>query len=380
MVKQLLLLGSTGSIGRQTLAVARHFNIAVEGLCANANAALVEQQARAFGVSFCAMADEAAAADLKTRLADTSIQVFAGEAGICELIARSHAPTVLNAIVGLKGLVPTLTAIEAGKEVALANKESLVAGGHLVRTALAHSKTRLLPVDSEHSAIFQCLQERGASKHLRSILLTASGGPFYGKTRAELADVTPERALNHPNWQMGPKITIDSATLMNKGLELIEAMHLFSVSPEQIHIIIQRESIIHSMVEFCDRAVIAQLAVPDMTLPIQYALCYPQREEGLLQALDLERIGTLTFGTPDEETFRCLALARRAAREGGLMGAVLNGANEAAVALFLAGKLPFLAIADRVERAMQSIANRENPTLSQVLEADTAAREAARRN
>lgn len=372
-MKKLTILGSTGSIGTQALEVAFGAGYEIFALTAKKNVKLIEEQARKFGVKKVALEDSAAAADLKIRLKDTDISVLSGQNGICE-IASEKADTVLNSVVGIAGLTPTLCAINAGNDIALANKETLVTGGEIVKKAIAQKGVKLLPVDSEHSAIFQCLQ--GVPKNsLRRILLTASGGPFFGKTADELKNVTAAEALKHPNWTMGAKITIDSATLMNKGLEVIEAVHLFGVTPDQIEVLVHRQSILHSAIELTDGAVLAQLGVPDMKLPIQYALTYPDRG-GLCSApLDLFSAANLTFQKPDTDTFRLLPLCIDAIKQGGLKPTAANGANEEAVRLFLEGKIKFLQIADLVEKAISAQDNVESFTLSDILAADKAARE-----
>ena len=370
------LLGSTGSIGRQSLEVIQACGMKVGALTANSNVARMEEQARQFLPKLAVMMDEGAAADLKVRLADTPVRVAGGLEGLLEAAELPQADTVITAVVGMVGLRPTMAAIREGKRIALANKETLVCAGQLVTEEARDFGAKILPVDSEHSALFQslqCCKDRGEVKRL---ILTCSGGPFFGKTRRELEGMTREDALRHPNWSMGAKITVDSATLMNKGLEFIEAMHLYQMPPEKISIVIHRESIIHSLVEYCDNAMIAQMGTPDMRLPIQYALTWPERTAGPATPLDLCTCGPLTFAQPDTDTFQCLALALEAARTGGTAGAILNGANEAAVALFLAGKIGFLDIADRVRRAMEQVNVIPNPSMTQVLEADAAAREA----
>lgn len=373
--RTLSVLGSTGSIGTQTLEVAASCGHRVAALTAHHNIDLLEQQARAFHPILAAAADPTAAAALASRLSDTDIQVLGGEEGISTAAALPQADTAVTALVGIAGLAPTLAAIDSGKRIALANKETLVCAGPLVMARAKEKGAEIVPVDSEHSAIFQSLQG-SHHKELKRILLTASGGPFFGKTREELAQVTPANALKHPNWSMGAKVTIDSATLMNKGLELLEAMSLFSVPPEQITILVHRESIVHSAVEYCDNSVIAQLGAPDMRLPIQYALSWPDRVPGPADTLDLFTAGHLTFAKPDLETFRCLALAIRAAKEGGTAPAILNGANEVAMARFLAGDIGFLDIARVVEYALDAVP-RAPLTLEAVLAADQAARAAA---
>lgn len=375
-MKRLIILGSTGSIGVQALEVAERNGYKVTALAAGKNTELLEKQARKFKPDVVAVSDNNAANDLKIRLADTSVKVLSGEEGVCAA-AQYEGDIVLNAIVGIAGLRPTLAAINAGKTIALANKETLVAGGEIVNRRLDETGVKLLPVDSEHSAIFQSLQ--GAPKgSIKKILLTASGGPFYGKTKKELESVTVKDALNHPNWSMGAKITVDSATLMNKGLEVIEAVRLFDVSPDNIEVLVHRQSVVHSGIELSDGAVIAQLGTPDMRLPIQYALTYPERADFAFEHLSLTDIGTLTFEKPDTETFRCLPLCIEAVKRGGLAPAAVNGANEEAVALFLSGKIKFLQIAEMAEKALNSVNNKKEYTLEDVFEADKAARDLIR--
>ncbi len=373
-MKTISILGSTGSIGTQALTVARAGDYRVCALAAGSNITLLEQQAREFSPALVAVMDENAAADLKTRLADTDIRVVSGSDGVCEAASHADADIVLNAIVGIAGLRPTLSAIGAKKTLALANKESLVTGGCLVTDAAKRYGVDILPVDSEHSAIFQCLQgvPKGA---LGKILLTASGGPFYGYSREQLKNVTVEDALKHPSWSMGRKITVDSATLMNKGFEVIEAVHLFSVPAEDIEVLIHRQSIVHSAVELSDGAVIAQLGMPSMCLPIQYALTYPDRSPCPCERLSLADIGTLTFDRPDRETFECLDLCIKASREGGLKAAAVNGANEAAVARFLNGEIGFLDIPRLVRAAYEAQKKVESFKIDDVFDADKAARE-----
>lgn len=370
------LLGSTGSIGRQSLEVIQACGMKVGALTANSNVARMEEQARQFQPELAVMMDEQAAADLKVRLADTPVRVAGGLEGLLEAAELPKADTVITAVVGMVGLRPTMAAIREGKRIALANKETLVCAGQLVTEEARDYGAKILPVDSEHSALFQSLQGCKDRGEVKRLILTCSGGPFFGKTRKELEGMTREDALQHPNWSMGAKITVDSATLMNKGLEFIEAMHLYQMPPEKISIVVHRESIIHSLVEYCDNAMIAQLGTPDMRLPIQYALTWPERVAGPATPLDLCSCGPLTFARPDTETFQCLALALEAAKTGGTAGAILNGANEAAVALFLEGKIGFLDIADRVRRAMEQVKVIADPSMTQVLEADAAAREA----
>ena len=372
MMKRLSVLGSTGSIGTQALEVAEKNGWSITALAAGRNVTLAEEQARKFKPRFVAMYDKAAAKELEIKLRDTDTKVLSGEEGVVAA-AESDCDTVLNSVVGIAGLKPTLAAINRRTTVALANKETLVTGGKIVNKRLKETGAKLLPVDSEHSAIFQSLQ--GAPQNsLKKILLTASGGPFYGKKRAELENVTVKDALNHPNWSMGAKITVDSASLMNKGLEVIEAVHLFGVKADNIEVLVHRQSILHSAVELCDGAVIAQLGTPDMRLPIQYALTYPERADNAFERLSLTDIGTLTFEKPDAETFKCLPLCVKAINEGGLAPTALNGANEEAVALFLAGKIKFLQIADLAEKALMRVHNKKDFTLEDILETDREAR------
>ena len=378
MSRCISILGSTGSIGRQTLEVMSALGMEAAALTAHSSVKLLEEQARRFRPELAVLVDEKAAADLRVRLADTNVRVLSGMGGLTEAAAHPSADTVVTAVVGMVGLRPTLAAIREGKRIALANKETLVCAGQLVLEEAKDYGARIIPVDSEHSALFQCLEGNRDRGEVKRLILTCSGGPFYGKKTEELQGMTREDALRHPNWSMGAKITVDSATLMNKGLEFIEAMHLYRMPPEKISILVHRESIIHSLVEYCDNAILAQLGAPDMRLPIQYALTWPRRlPGGPAQPLDLWNCGPLTFGAPDLETFRCLALALEAAKRGGTAGAVLNGANEAAVGLFLAGKIGFLDIAGRVARAMDMVPIVKEPTLDDVLQADLAAREAA---
>ena len=377
MTKTISLLGCTGSIGRQTLEVARELKLRVAALAAHSSVDLLESQAREFHPRLAVLYDDDAACALRRRLCDTDIEVRSGAEGLLAAAQVEEADTVVTAVVGSVGLEPTLAAIRLGRRIALANKETLVCAGELVMAAAKQYGAQIVPVDSEHSAIFQCLQGCRDQREVKRLILTCSGGPFFGMTYAQLERMTPGDALKHPNWTMGAKITIDSATLMNKGLEFIEAMHLYHMPPEKIAIVIHRESIIHSLVEYCDNAMIAQLGAPDMRLPIQYALTWPKRVPGPANPLDLWNCGPLTFGSPDLETFRCLALALEAARTGGTAGAILNGANEAAVAQFLAGKIGFLEIADRVAQAMAKVPVVREPGLADILEADAAAREAA---
>ena len=368
------LLGSTGSIGRQALEVIAAEDMAVAALTANRDVDRLEEQCRRFRPALAVMMDPAAASELRVRLADTPIRVAAGMDGLLEAAVLPQADTVLTAVVGIVGLRPTLAAVEAGKRIALANKEALVCGGELVMDGAARSGAEIVPVDSEHSALSQCLQGCRDRGEVRRLILTASGGPFWGWRAEQLAHVTVEQALAHPNWSMGAKISVDSATMMNKGLEFIEAMRLYRMPPEKISIVIHRESIIHSLVEYSDHAILAQLGAPDMRLPIQYALTWPRRSEGVAKPLDLLTCPPLTFHAPDCEAFPCLRLALEAARTGGTATAVLNGANEAAVGQFLAGKLSFAGIAQKVEEALAAIPAVQSPGLEEILAADEAAR------
>lgn len=372
-MKNIVLLGSTGSIGTQTLDVCRMHGFTVKALSAGSNTELLEKQAREFNPEYVCIFSNNKFADMKQRLSDTSIKVLCGMDGLCEL-ARLDCDIVVNSVVGMVGLVPTLEAAKAGNNIALANKETLVAGGRLVTDCVKQNKVQLLPIDSEHSAIFQCLMGAGDNRPAK-ILLTASGGPFYGKSRDDLRDVTVEQALKHPNWNMGAKITIDSATLMNKGLELIEAVRLFDVGPEQIEIVVHRQSIIHSAVEFEDGAVIAQLGSADMRIPIQLALTYPERLPSPAKKLSLFDVGQLTFGRADEDTFTCLAAAKKAISLDGNAPCIVNSANEAAVALFLNRKIKFLDIGEAVNGALESVNFIATPTLEDILDTQKAAEE-----
>ena len=376
MTKRITLLGSTGSIGTQSLEVARAQGYKVTGLAAGRNIDLLEAQIAEFRPACVAVADPAACRALQGRLAGMpgAPRVLGGPGGVVELARDEGADVVLNAVVGIAGLGATLAALESGHDVALANKESLVTGGHLVTEACKKHGARLLPVDSEHSAIFQCLQDAHSAKTLTKILLTASGGPFFGLKREELAHKTPADALTHPNWSMGAKITIDSATLMNKGLELIEAVWLFGLAPEKIQVVVQRQSIIHSMVQFSDNSILAQLGVPDMRIPIQYALTWPERCPGCAPELDFAQLKAITFDVADEETFRCLAACKKAIGKGGLGPCAANGANEEAVRLFLEGKIGFLEIGRLVEAVVDSDRFGGGYSLADVYECDRMAR------
>lgn len=375
MKQCLSVLGSTGSIGTQTLDVARRLHLEICALAAAKNIDLLEKQIREFRPQIASVFDPAAAKQLKTAVSDLPVKVVQGMDGLCEAACLPKAGLVCNSVVGMVGLEPTLAAIRAGKDVALANKETLVAGGALVMREAMEHQVKILPVDSEHSAVFQCLQGSPGKKSVRRIILTASGGPFFGKTLEELKNVTPEQALKHPNWSMGPKVTIDSSTMMNKGLEIIEASWLFGMPDEKIDVLVQRESVIHSMVEFEDRSVIAQLGVPDMHLPIQYAITYPERIPMDTDELDLAAYGKLTFARPDEKTFRCLAACRRALRRGGLAPAAANGANEVAVRLFLNHQISFHDIGELVWEAMENQHDVDRVrSVEDILQADAQAR------
>jgi len=378
MMQNISILGSTGSIGRQTCAVAEHLGIKVCALAARRDIKLLETQARRFHPRLVAVYEENAAADLRVALADTDIEVLSGENGLIAAATAVEADCVVTAVSGSIGLRPTLAAIDERKRIALANKETLVCAGEIVMARAVGMGAEIIPVDSEHSAIFQSIG--GAPKaQLRRILLTASGGPFRGKTRAEVYSKTPAEAVSHPNWSMGAKISVDSATMMNKGLEFVEAMHLFSVSPEQIQVLIHPQSIIHSAVELIDGSVIAQMAVPDMGLPIQYALTYPERAPSQSSPLDLFAAGDLHFERPDLENTPCLGLAMDCAKRGGTAPCVMSAANEEAVGLFLGEKIPFGAIYECVAEALDSIDIIDKPSLEEIISADALARERVRR-
>lgn len=371
--KSITLLGSTGSIGVQALDVAAFHGMNIEALCFGSNIKLGEAQVRKFSPRFCAVFDEKAALDLKTRIADMETEIFCGTDGICEMTEAAGSDICLNAISGFAGLLPTMSAVKSCRRIALANKETLVAAGDIVMGAAKEHGCEIVPVDSEHSAIFQCLQA-GKRDEVKRLILTCSGGAFFGYTKEKLATVTREQALGHPTWNMGAKITIDCATLMNKGLELIEAMHLFSVPASKTDIVIHRESIIHSMVEYIDNTVMAQLGSHDMRLPIQYALTYPDRAEAAGERLDLVGLGRLSFFSPDYETFPLLGLARHMAEAGGNMPCVMNAANEEAVGLFLSGRILFSEIPELVMRVCEETARIEKPSLSDIIEENMRAR------
>ena len=371
MVKSISVLGSTGSIGRQSLAAAQRLGLRVEALTAQKNIDRLEEQIRAFRPSYAAVCDPDAAAKLRIAVADLDIEIGEGLDGLRKA-ATVDCDGVVTAVSGSVGLRPTLDAIAAKKRICLANKETLVCAGQIVMKAAADYGAEIVPVDSEHSAIFQCLE--GRREQLHKILLTGSGGPFRGWTREQTASVTPEQAVRHPNWSMGAKISVDSATMMNKGLEFIEAMHLFAVKPEDIQVVVHPQSVIHSMVELIDGTVLAQLAVPDMGLPIQYAMTWPERTESPYERLDFWKMGDMTFEAPDMEKVPCLALAMDCARRGGIAPAVMSAANEAAVALFLAGRIGYNDIYDRVADAVARFPAMAAPTLEDILAADEAAR------
>lgn len=374
MIKAISILGSTGSIGRQSIAAAEHLGLKVAALTANRKTDMVEEQARRLKPEFVAVFDEAAANDLRIRLADTSIRIGSGMTGLIEAATLESIECVVTAVSGSVGLKPTLAAIDAKKRIALANKETLVCAGEIVMPRAAETGAEIVPVDSEHSAIFQCLMGRKTGE-LKKILLTGSGGPFRGKSRAELESITPEEAVKHPNWSMGAKISVDSATMMNKGLEFIEAMHLFGVTPDDIEVVVHPQSIIHSMVELVDGTVIAQLGVPDMGLPIQLALTYPERVDSPFKRLNFADMKDMTFEAPDFEKTPCLKLAMDCARTGGTEPCIMSAANEVAVALFLGHRLGYNQIYDCALSAVENIDIVMQPDLESVLEADKAARE-----
>ncbi len=373
-MKTISILGSTGSIGTQALEVCEEHSIKVKALAAHSNAKLLAEQVVKFGAEYACIFDEKKLDELKSCLAGRNVTLLTGMEGLKTIASLDGVDIMLNSVVGMVGLVPTLTAIEHGTDIALANKETLVAGGKLVINAAKEKGVKIYPVDSEHSAIFQALQGNSMNT-VKGIILTASGGPFFGKTIDDLHDVTVEQALDHPNWSMGSKITIDSATLMNKGLEFIEAMWLFDLRPEQIEIVVHRESVIHSAVEYEDNSVIAQLGVPDMKIPIQYALLYPNRVHCDVKHLSLTDYGKLTFSKPDYETFKCLTACIKAVTAGGILPAAVNGANEQAVAAFLDGKISFLGIGELVEEVLGNTENKDIHSVDDILEADRAARE-----
>ena len=372
-MKRVSILGATGSVGLQALDVCARCGYPPFALTANQNARALADAVRRYGAEYAAIADESSAKELRLLVSDLPVKVLSGPQGVCEAAGLAGADIVLNAIVGIAGLRPTLAAIAAGKDVALANKETLVAAGEIVMRAAAEKGVHILPVDSEHSAVWQCVQ--GGEAFVRQILLTASGGPFFGYDRQELRAVELREALCHPNWNMGPKITVDSATMMNKGLELIEAVHLFHVPPESVSILVHRQSIVQSLVEYTDGSVLAQLGVPDMRMPIQYALTWPQRVPAPVERLDLAKVATLTFDAPDESVFTTIPLCRRAIASGGNLPAMLNGANEQAVRAMLAGEIRFVELFTLLERVYAQFRFIESPSLDSILESDRAARD-----
>ena len=376
MVKCVSILGSTGSIGRQTLDIIENLNIPVAALTAGMNVQRMAEQCRKYRPALAVMATKEAASELKNAISDLSTQVLWGEEGLIEAAIAPEADCVITAVVGMVGLKPTLAAIRAGKRIGLANKETLVCAGELVMAEAKKYNTEIIPVDSEHSAIFQCLMGNRRKEEIKRIILTCSGGPFFGMDKDALKTVTKADALRHPNWKMGAKITIDCATLMNKGLEVIEAMRLYDLPLEQVDVMIHRQSIVHSMVEFTDGAVMAQMGAPDMRLPIQLAMTYPERYPCPVDALDLLSCGSLTFLAPDMEAFPCLALARKCAKLGGTACPVMNGANEQAVAMYLNDEIGFYDIYDLVQKAVDTVPFVANPTLEQILEADRLSRQA----
>ena len=377
-MKSINLLGSTGSIGVQTLDVARAHGYKIEALAAFSDVEGIEKQIREFKPKYAALVDEKAAKELKIKVADLDVTVLSGMDGVCFCGAEAMGEITLNSVVGMAGLKPTLDAVNAGKTIALANKETLVAGGHLVTEAAKKNNISILPVDSEHSAIFQCLLGAPSNKALKRIILTASGGPFFGKTKEQLQTVTLQDALKHPSWSMGQKITIDSATMFNKGLELIEAVWLFDVSPQMIDIVVHRESIVHSLIEYDDNSVIAQLGHPDMRLPIQFAITYPERFPSPEKQLDLWEIGNLSFYKPDYENFPCMNICRDAITKGGLYPAAVNCANEEANLLFRQSKISFNAIPELISLASEYAPEKQDYTLQDVLDTDVLMREKVR--
>lgn len=375
MVKNISILGSTGSIGTQALDVADNLDLKVSALTANRNIKVLEEQVRKYKPALAVVFDEEKFSEFKQNIADTNTEVSCGMEGLIKAACVESADLILNSVVGMVGLQPTISAAQAGKDIALANKETLVAGGSLVMDAVKKNKVNLYPVDSEHSAIFQCLQGCPEKRALKRLILTASGGPFFGKTVDDLKNVTVEQALNHPNWDMGAKITIDSASMMNKGLEIIEASWLFDMPADKIDVVVHRESVIHSLIEYTDNSVLAQLGVPDMRIPIQYAVTYPDRYPSPVKQLNLTDYGKLTFFEPDYETFKCLRACKKAIERGGLCAAAANGANEVANSLFRDRKISFLDIGELVMEAMLKQDNVEAESVEDVLEADKNARE-----
>ena len=378
MKEKITIIGSTGSIGTQTLDICRDYNIKVLGLSSYSNIDLLEKQIREFEPKVACVVNEERAKELAIKVRDLDVKIISGEEGLIEVATVMGAEAVVTAVVGISGLLPTVAAIRAGLDICLANKETLVTGGHIVTKLAREYGVKILPVDSEHSAIFQSMQ--GFSKRdIKRILLTASGGPFFGKKKEELINITPEDALKHPNWDMGAKVTIDSSTLVNKGLEVIEAKWLFDVDIDKIKVLVHRQSVVHSMVEYQDNGVIAQLGVPDMKLPIQYALSYPDRLPMPDNELDFIKYHNLTFAEPDTDTFKALALAYKAGKIGGNLPCIFNSADEVAVELFLQGKIGYLAISDIIEEAMNNIKLIENPTISDIIDTDMEVREWVRK-
>lgn len=377
MSKKVSVLGSTGSIGTQALEVCEKHGMEITALAAHSSIDLLEEQTRKYSPEYVCIYSEKKYSELKQRLADTTVKVLCGMDGLCTIAALEQNDIVLNSVVGMVGLLPTLTAINAGKDLALANKETLVAGGELVMSAAEKKGVKIYPVDSEHSAVFQCLQGNKRNQ-LSKMILTASGGPFFGYSYEQLKSVTKADALNHPNWDMGNKITIDSATLMNKGLEFIEAKWLFDLRPDQIEIVVHRQSVVHSAVEYNDYSVIAQMGVPDMKIPIQYALLYPDRMECPTKRLSLTDYGTLTFQKPDYETFKCLSTAIEGIKRGGAYPCLINSANEEAVRAFLNDEIPFIQIGEIVSSVLEKFPQSSINSYDDVMKADSAAREYVR--
>lgn len=375
MQKNISVLGSTGSIGTQTLEVCEELGIKVRAIAANKNIGLLEKQVRKFRPDFVAVFDEESAKTLKQNIIDTSTKVLAGMDGLCEISTLPQVDIVLTAVSGMIGLEPTLAAIKSKKTIALANKETLVAGGELVMREAKKNGVQILPVDSEHSAVFQCLGGKTGAEFLEKLILTASGGPFFGKSKAELENVTLETALNHPSWSMGAKITIDSATMMNKGFEIIEACHLFGLPEDKIDVVVHRESIIHSMIEYIDGSVIAQLGVPTMKTPIRYALTHPKRSKTRNEKLSLSKIKNLSFFEPDNKTFEAMNICREAIKDGGSAPLIVNAANEVAVGLFLSEKIKFLEIIELVKAARKNFESKKISSLAQISETDRSVRE-----
>lgn len=380
MIKNISVLGSTGSIGVKALKIAKNLGISIRGLAIFNNIALLEEQIREFKPEKVAVFDEKAAEILKKNVADLNVKVLCGMDGLCEIATIDCVDMVLNSVSGMIGLKPTLCAIDAGKNIALANKETLVVGGELVMKKAKENGVKILPVDSEHSAIFQCLQGCHDKKSINKLILTASGGPFFGKDKTYLQNISKNDALKHPNWSMGAKITIDSATMMNKGFEIIEAVWLFDMVPEKIDVIIHRESIIHSMIEYVDNSVIAQLGVADMGIPIQYALTFPERVPSIVEKLSLTQFGSLSFFEPDNETFSGINICKAALKIGGTMPAIVNGANEEAVKLFLNDEISFLEITNVVQRALNSCKPSKINSLDDIFKADKLARNFVKEN